>query len=449
MSKLRTRGKKAQDSQPPAKRTRLASTTATLTRTVHQQVSSNSDQTSTVSVTMALQLKKPAKNSKIPPPVPHLLVPVQAAHLDCLCTQPGHSILAFPSPTPGMGQPTAQPPMTWWGPWGPPPPWALFNPNSHGYYNNWQHLGPGSYPWAQQQQQPSQVSSTASAQQQASQQATSLGAPSIPSPPTAAYQGLSDNASSNGSPAKQDDVADLLVNALSVLAVPGIKGQPYVSLHVANSIKKCIWVGQFIDLAYLLETQLVPEDSKSYKFACSSSANLNRISLTASKPRGKVDSYTVWNKTFRVYIEIVTLKWPDQCLPMVQYSADINDNAGKFLFGTTYNYDIKFRLRCQANPALPWNEIDNRLWSKCFTGGARDSNFSSATFCPSTNATSQNNKTCKDFNNGTCTWSICKFQHKCSKCFTAGHSQRQCRRQQHNMQPQSTQSSNTNQSQQV
>ena len=36
-----------------------------------------------------------------------------------------------------------------------------------------------------------------------------------------------------------------------------------------------------------------------------------------------------------------------------QYSVDINDNTGKFLFGTTYNYDIKFRLRCQAYPALP------------------------------------------------------------------------------------------------
>ena len=65
------------------------------------------------------------------------------------------------------------------------------------------------------------------------------------------------------------------------------------------------------DLAYLLETQPVQE------FACSNSANPNRLSLTASKPRGKVDSYTAWNKTFRVYIEIVALKWPDPWLSTV------------------------------------------------------------------------------------------------------------------------------------
>ena len=291
-------------------------------------------------------------------------------------------------------------------------------------------------------------------QQQASQQATSLGAPSTPSLTTAAYQDWSGNASSNGSLPKEDAVTSLLVNALAVSAVPGIKGQPYLSLHVANSIKKHIWVGQFIDLAYLLETKQVPEDSKSYEFACSNSANPNRLSLTASKPRGKVDSYTAWNKVFRVYIEIVALKWPDKCLPIVQYSTDINDNDGKFPFGTTYNYNIKFRLRCQDNPALPWNEIDNMLWSKCFAGGARDSNVSSAIFHPSTKATTQDNETCRDFNNGTCIQFICKFQHKCSKCFVAGHSQRQCRRQQCNMQPQSTQSNNLqggnpNQSQQV
>ena len=228
-------------------------------------------------------------------------------------------------------------------------------------------------------------------------------------PTTAAYQDLSDNASSNGSQAKEDAVTDPLVNALAVSAVPGIMGQPYLSLHVANYIKKHICMGQFIDLAYLLETQLVPEDSKSYKFACSNSTNPNRLSLTASKPRGKVDSNAAWNKAFRVYIEIVAIKWPDQCLPMVQYSADINDNAGKFPFRTTYNYDIEFRLRCQAKPSLPWNEIDNRLWSKCFAGGARENNFSSATFHSSTNAANQDNKTCRDLNNGTCTQSICKF----------------------------------------
>ena len=53
-----------------------------------------------------------------------------------------------------------------------------------------------------------------------------------------------------------------LVNALLFTTTPGNPPGQLLSMHVYNSIKKCIWAGQYIDLAYLLETQLVPEDDK-------------------------------------------------------------------------------------------------------------------------------------------------------------------------------------------
>ena len=53
---------------------------------------------------------------------------------------------------------------------------------------------------------------------------------------------------------------------------------------------------------------------------------------------------------------------------MVQYASQLCENIGKFPFQVLYNYDVKFRLKKQPCPYLPWNEIDNRLWTKCFTG---------------------------------------------------------------------------------
>ena len=100
-------------------------------------------------------------------------------------------------------------------------------------------------------------------------------------------------------------------------------------MHVLASIKKRIWTSQYVDLVYLLETQPVPDDDKAYEFSCSNS-NTNKLSLTTAKPKAKVDSYNSWNKAFRVLTEIVALKWPDQCLPMVQYAAKISDNIGRF-----------------------------------------------------------------------------------------------------------------------
>ena len=148
-------------------------------------------------------------------------------------------------------------------------------------------------------------------------------------------------------------IHEVLVNALDFKTAPG---------KAAASIMKKIWAGQYIDLTYLLETQPVPDDDKAYEFSCSN--NTNKLSLTTAKPKAKVDSYTSWNKAFRILIEIVALKWPDQCLPMVQCAAELCNNIEKFPFSVSYNYDVKFRLKKQSYPHLLWNEIDNRLWTK-------------------------------------------------------------------------------------
>ena len=234
-AKLRTRGNKACNLEPPAKRTRAANTTAMLTRTIHQQVTSQPHQTGTVTVSMAQQLKKLAKNNKIPSSRSTTVGASESCLSKSSVRPTGAQHFSFPLPSPGIGQPTAQPPTAWWGPWDPPPPWASFNPNSHRYCSNWQQPGLGSYPWPQQNQQ-QLVTSSPQTPQQTSHLANSFGGLSTTSPPTAAFQELSDYNNSEGSPAKVDTVNDPLINALAVSAVPGIKGQPYLSLHVANSI---------------------------------------------------------------------------------------------------------------------------------------------------------------------------------------------------------------------
>ena len=200
-----------------------------------------------------------------------------------------------------------------------------------------------------------------------------------------------------------EEQPDPLISALSFLTAQGKLPEPLLSMHVSASIKKRIWAGQSVNLAYLLETQLVPDDNKAYKFSCSNS-NTNKLSLTTAKPKAKVDSYNSWNKAFRVLTETVSLKWPDQCLPMVQYAAEISDHIGKFTFAATYNYDIKFRLKKQMKLALKLNEINNSLWTKCFSGSGRDGYHPSA---PSSTAFKKNDrtdhKTCHDFSFSRCT----------------------------------------------
>ena len=184
-TKPRIRGTKPHNLEPPAKRTRAATTTAMLMRTIHHQVTSQLHQTGTVTVSIAQQLEELAKNNKFPSSRSTTV----GASKSCLSRSSVHPTGAqhpgFPSPSPGMGQPTAQPPTAWWDPWGPPLPWASFIPNSQGYYSSWQQSGPGSYPWHQQNQQ-QLVTFTPQTLQQTNQLANSFGGLSATSPPTAA-----------------------------------------------------------------------------------------------------------------------------------------------------------------------------------------------------------------------------------------------------------------------
>ena len=124
-----------------------------------------------------------------------------------------------------------------------------------------------------------------------------------------------------------------------------------------------------------------------------------------------------------VLTEIVSLHDPAQCLPMVQYAAELNDNIGKLTFLLTCTYDIKFCLKKQIKPSTPWNVIENHLWSKCFSGVAKDTSYH-----PNHQGGSNSHfqKTCDDFNYWSCTRAKCKFQHKCSKCFRTGYNQCHC-----------------------
>ena len=103
-----------------------------------------------------------------------------------------------------------------------------------------------------------------------------------------------------GNQTKQLDqqAEDLLINALAVSTVLGKQYEPILSMHVSQSLKKWVWAGEYIDLAYLLETNPVPKDEKSCEFACTSNAT-NKLSLSTAKPKVKIDSYNSWNKAYQ------------------------------------------------------------------------------------------------------------------------------------------------------
>ena len=127
------------------------------------------------------------------------------------------------------------PPAQWWCPWGPPLPWAQ-------YYQQWPPLLP---PVG------STNANTAPNQQNSGPHQWQQGTILAYQPLVASYNLASQDLPSEQSGQQDQSSMDPLVNALAVSTVPGKQPEPILSMHVSQSIKKCIWAGEYIDLAYL------------------------------------------------------------------------------------------------------------------------------------------------------------------------------------------------------
>ena len=120
-----------------------------------------------------------------------------------------------------------------------------------------------------------------------------------------------------------------MMNALSVCDATGIALQIKISNHVAITVQNKVWQYQFVDLGYLINTEQDPDDV-TYDFLPDHHAN--KISFKPAHPQGKIFNFAALNNAFYILTELVSVKWPDNYLDMVQYAVTMPDLQGKFAF---------------------------------------------------------------------------------------------------------------------
>ena len=192
-----------------------------------------------------------------------------------------------------------------------------------------------------------------------------------------------------------------------------------ISSHVPLSIKIKVWSYAYMDLGTLLESTTNPDEEE--EFDLIPDRNTNKIAIRLTTKHHNINTFSPWNKAFRVLTELLAIKWPNLCLPLVQYSHLINEQAGKFPFSQVYAYDKHFRHQVAADLLTPWNQIDKQLWSRELHG-------QHPTWDKVSSQQQDNFCVCFDYNKGKCTRTQCRFPHKCSKCARPGHPATNCRR---------------------
>ena len=103
----------------------------------------------------------------------------------------------------------------------------------------------------------------------------------------------------------------------------------------------------------------------------------------------------------------------------------IREAATRYPSNAWVSYDQQFRLR-QANELTrqSWGSLNGELWLRVMSNPAQNNSMlkRSAESAPSNGQS----KTCNAFNEGNCTWKMCRFNHVCTACNSSMHGQSNC-----------------------
>ena len=129
--------------------------------------------------------------------------------------------------------------------------------------------------------------------------------------------------------------------------MPG-KALNIISAHVPLSIKNEVWLYAYVELATLLESTSNPDKEEQFNFFPDRATN--KISFCPTTKHHSSNTFNAWNRASRVLTKLLAIKWPQLCLPLLQYAHLINEQAGKFPFTQVYAYDKRFYRQLATGP---------------------------------------------------------------------------------------------------
>lgn len=179
--------------------------------------------------------------------------------------------------------------------------------------------------------------------------------------------------------------------------------------HVSQSNREKITMGQYIDLASLLQNSNSIEATTPQKITV-----INGELVLQHKPQQKITNLEAWTDAFIIYMSIYCVAHPEKFQSLLKYMNTVRlaaKRCGTNNFGWK-NYDEQFRLKMAADPTNKWGDVDVELWLLYINS----SRFNHSLGSMNSNPTYK----CYAFNyNGYCPKRNCIYSHSCLKCFGA------------------------------
>ncbi|XP_013385783.1 uncharacterized protein LOC106155459 [Lingula anatina] len=174
--------------------------------------------------------------------------------------------------------------------------------------------------------------------------------------------------------------------------------------HVNNKLRLKIWDDDFINLKDLLPPDsLAPgREDKTENLSTQTERNEEgQITLILSPSLRKSDLTSLqWCQAWQIFSAIYLQKFPDQAIPLLVYAHRVIAMFPNKV-ANWRAYDERFRQK-RASEGIKWEEEDPVVYGHSL-GTPKLDNFRPP-------------EVCKNFNSGKCSFTHCRYQHKCYLC---------------------------------
>ena len=182
---------------------------------------------------------------------------------------------------------------------------------------------------------------------------------------------------------------------------------------------------EFVDFAKLLLKERVAREDD-HRMELVYKAGATYFVPASDKDGSVINSFTKWEKAFRVFSNIFTREYPKRASELIQYNHVIYSAAMSYYWDNVYLYDKEFRMHMSNFPGRSWAVILPQAWMMYLKDRIRTTDNGN----DNGNMNGKGKREiCKRFNKGKRTAGFrCAYEHRFLGCGKIGHGVHICRK---------------------
>ena len=149
-----------------------------------------------------------------------------------------------------------------------------------------------------------------------------------------------------------------------------------IDSHLDDNLRDKILKWEYVDFSKLIPKSKGGWEEEHQRLEIINKNGVSFLSLVSERESVQITSYSKWEQAFRIYSNVVTLKYAQKGPELLQYNHTIQTAATTYTWENVHSYDHEFRHHIARHPDRSWVIILQQAWTMLL----KDRNRSDSSF---------------------------------------------------------------------